>query len=218
MHQASTKNSPFTPLIKKLSKPHTKKLACSVTQTRILPTIATTAQQLINQAKITITDSKKCFEYLDDGVPPPEFDHDCRDLAPTLEFIKNKLDQFKPSDETEQSSSSSSTSTPVFNLNFNFPSTKPSSSDRANDEEMEADEQSRNEENEEPSFTNTSNRSSTSTGKRGRRKSIFIPTGYQRDGGKITYNKQRTQGCVFKMEWKSKPGYSSWLTLRAIIL
>jgi len=183
-------------------------------------TLATRAQQIMNQARITIQDPQKCFRYLDDGVPPAEYDHVNGELIPTLEFIKQKLAQSKPTSGTQ--SSSSSTSTPIFNQSFGFTFEKPESSSSNPDEKEQKndtntpEEEANNDKNyEQPSFNSSSR---TSDGKRGRRRSIFTLTGYQCEGGKITYNEQRTQGCVYKMEWAAKPGYSSWLSEDDIII
>jgi len=154
--------------------------------------LATRAQQTINQAKELLSDHRRCFNYLDNGTPPEEFDHKCEEMKPVLDFISERMEPKKPASPEpsppRQEHSSSNTS------DFNI----------LDDEEDEAG-----------SLFNSPNKSGSSekeNKRRGRRKSIFEPKGYQLKGGKVTLNKHRTQGSVYKMEWAEKPGYSSWLT------
>jgi len=152
--------------------------------------LSTRTQQVINQVRAIIGDQDRRFAYLDDGSPPEEFDHDCEDLKPVLEFIRDRL-------EPKKSTSPESTSTTENDL------------PRSNNFDI-----SNNDDDEASSLFGSPNRSSSSStkNKRGRRKSIFEPKGYQLKGGKVTFNKQRTQGTVYKMEWAEKPGYSTWLS------
>jgi len=160
--------------------------------------LATRAQQTINQAKEILSDHRRCFNYLDDGVPPQEFDHKCEDLKPVLDFIIDRMEPKKPASPEpsppRQEHSSSNTS------DFNI----------LDDEEDEASTLF-------SSSPNKSNSSEKENKRRGRRRSIFEPKGYQLKGGKVTFNKQRTQGPVYKMEWAEKPGYSTWLTEEELV-
>jgi len=160
--------------------------------------LATRAQQILNQAREVISDVNKCFEYLDSGSPPEVHDHDCSELKPVIEFIRQHTQPDKPANSTSpppQSTpekSSSSTSYSRFNI-FDFD--EPASPCTSADEE-----------------STTPDNSEAKKKKRGRRRSVFEPSGYQLQGGKVTFNKHRTQGSVYKFEWAAKPGYSTWLS------
>jgi len=184
---------------------------------------ANRAQQIINQARIIISNADKCFWYLDSGTPPTEFDHNCKELEPILNFIGNKLRPGStmppqpPRPPTPAPASPSATSistddeeeTNNENNDSNNANTTNNSSSRF-DPTYDSDEPSSFWSSPKPSRKEEN--SSSEKKRKGRRKSVFTPTGYQKQGGTVTMNKQRTQGPVYLMEWAAKPGYSTWLS------
>jgi len=178
---------------------------------------ATKAQQIINQAREILSNGAKCIWYLDFGLPRDEFTHKCDEIEPVMEFIKMKL-QPKTTNHRRDTPPPSPPSpprqqTPPSPPRQQTPPRSTSASGSANktnssfDPTYDSDEPS--------SFWSSPKAKSSSKSsekKRGRRKSIFKPTGYQLQGGKVTTNKQRSQGPVYLMEWAAKPGYSTWLS------
>ena len=162
--------------------------------------LTTAAQQMINQAREIISDERRRFNYLDEGDPPEGTDHTCTIAKEVLDFIKNQIDEH----ESRHSAPKAKAASPD---NQHISDTK--------EESFEPDQEridSTYNPCDDPLFNfDGPNDSRRSSQKRDRRRSSFEPAGYQHMGGTIIDNKQRSQGTVYKMQWKSKPDLTSWI-------
>jgi len=166
------------------------------------------AQQLITQARNILADERQEFNYLNDGEPPECFSHSCTDMKQAIDFITEKLTPPPPQPEDPSTQPSSPP-----------PNTSASASSENGEQQPSSNWHDPFEDSDPESFWDESNSKSTDSErkKRGRRRSVFNTTGYQHMVGKITDNKHRTQGAMYKMDWKAKPGYSTWLSEEDII-